>query len=88
MPTTDEARNFGPVVRKTGQELNLAMQRLWLMGRILPIGARLMVQHTFQCDATKPLEVIYTFPLPREGRLTTVSCERQRLFCSIPVKTR
>ena len=69
MPTTDEVRNFGPVATKSGQDLNLAMQRLWVMGRILPIGARLMVQHSFQCDATKPLEVIYTFPLPRDAAL-------------------
>ena len=69
MSTTDEVKNFGPVATKSGQELNLAMQRLWLMGRILPIGARLMVQHTFQCDATKPLEVpsLSLATLPYDG---------------------
>jgi Ca-activated chloride channel family protein len=45
------------------------MQQLFLMGRILPIGARLMVRHTFQCESARPLELIYTFPLPRDAAL-------------------
>ena len=69
MPTTEEIRSFGPVATDTNQKLNLAMQRLFLMGQILPIGARLIVQHTFQCEGTKPLELIYTFPLPRDAAL-------------------
>src|SRR3990172_2534190 len=69
MPTTEEIRGFGPVATDTNQKLNLAMQRLFLMGQILPIGARLIVQHTFQCEGTKPLELIYTFPLPRDAAL-------------------
>ena len=69
MPPTDDIRSFEPVATKAGEKVNLAMQKLFLMGRILPIGARLMVQHTFQCEATKPLELIYTFPLPRDAAL-------------------
>ncbi len=69
MPTTEEIRGFGPVATDTNQKLNLAMQRLFLMGQILPIGARLIVQHSFQCEGTKPLELIYTFPLPRDAAL-------------------
>ena len=69
MPTTEEIRSFGPVATDTNQKLNLAMQRLFLMGQILPIGARLIVQHSFQCEGTKPLELIYTFPLPRDAAL-------------------
>ena len=69
MPSTDEIRSFEPVTMKAGEKVNLAMQKLFLIGRILPIGARLMVQHTFECDATKPLELIYTFPLPRDAAL-------------------
>jgi Ca-activated chloride channel family protein len=45
------------------------MQRLWLTGRVLPAGARLTVQHVFKSAETKPLEVIYSFPLPRDAAL-------------------
>jgi Ca-activated chloride channel family protein len=45
------------------------MQRLWLSGRLLPAGARLVVQHVFRSDEDQPLEVIYSFPLPRDAAL-------------------
>jgi hypothetical protein len=45
------------------------MQRLWLTGQILPAGARLVVQHVFQSEEDKSLEVIYAFPLPRDATL-------------------
>jgi Ca-activated chloride channel family protein len=45
------------------------MQRLWLTGQILPAGARIVVQHVFRSEEEKPLEVIYAFPLPRDGAL-------------------
>jgi Ca-activated chloride channel family protein len=45
------------------------MQRLWLTGQILPAGARLVVQHQFQSAEEKPLEVIYSFMLPRDAAL-------------------
>jgi len=45
------------------------MQRLWLTGRVLPAGARLTVQHVFKSAETKPIEVIYSFPLPRDAAL-------------------
>jgi Ca-activated chloride channel family protein len=45
------------------------MQRLWLTGQVLPAGARLVVQHVFQSDEERPLEVIYSFPLPRDAAL-------------------
>ena len=43
------------------------MQRLWLTGQVLPAGARLVVQHVFRSEEEKPLEVIYSFPLPRDA---------------------
>jgi Ca-activated chloride channel family protein len=49
--------------------MNLAMQRLWLTGQIVPAGARLFVQHVFRSEEDKPLEVIYSFPLPRDAAL-------------------
>ena len=39
---------------KTGEEIQLAMQRLWLTGEVLPAGARLMVQHVFRSAERKP----------------------------------
>jgi Ca-activated chloride channel family protein len=45
------------------------MQRLWLSGRVLAAGARLVVQHVFRSDEDQPLEVIYSFPLPRDAAL-------------------
>jgi Ca-activated chloride channel family protein len=45
------------------------MQRLWLTGRVLPAGARLVVEHVFRSAEDHPLEVIYAFPLPRDAAL-------------------
>jgi Ca-activated chloride channel family protein len=63
------AANFGPLAASGRENLRLAMQRLWLTGRILPAGAHLTVQHVFRSDEEKPLEVIYSFPLPRDAAL-------------------
>src|SRR5580693_9708420 len=60
---------FTPLLAPTGQPVQLAMQRLWLTGRVLPAGARLTVQHVFKSAETKPIEVIYSFPLPRDAAL-------------------
>jgi hypothetical protein len=45
------------------------MQELWLAGKVLPVGARLMVRHTFRSDEKHPLEFIYAFGLPRDAAL-------------------
>jgi len=63
------ASSFAPLATGNGQTLNVSMQRLWLTGRVLPAGARLVVEHVFRCDEEKPLEVIYAFPLPRDAAL-------------------
>jgi Ca-activated chloride channel family protein len=63
------AASFAPLDAATGQPVNLAMQRLWLTGQILAAGARLVVQHVFRSDEAKPLEVIYSFPLPRDAAM-------------------
>ena len=60
---------FAPRHQNSQEPIQLAMQRLWLTGRILPAGARLTVQHTFKSAETKPIEVIYSFPLPRDAAL-------------------
>jgi Ca-activated chloride channel homolog len=63
------ATSFGPIDAATGKAVSLSMQRLWLTGQILPAGARLVVQHVFRSEEEKPLEVIYSFPLPRDAAL-------------------
>jgi len=52
-----------------GEEVKLAMQRLWLTGRLFPVGAKLLVHHTFRSEEKKPLEVVYAFMLPRQAAL-------------------
>jgi Ca-activated chloride channel family protein len=67
MSGTDSS--FAPVAASTGDPIRLAMQRLWLTGQVLPAGGRLVVQHVFRSDEDRPLEVIYSFPLPRDAAL-------------------
>jgi Ca-activated chloride channel family protein len=61
--------SFAPVSARDHQTIELAMQRLWLVGRVMPVGARLLVRHTFRSAEKKPLEVIYSFGLPRDASL-------------------
>src|SRR5258708_32259086 len=61
--------SFAPLIAATGMAVNLSMQRLWLTGQVLPAGARLVVQHVFRSEEAKTLEVIYSFPLPRDAAL-------------------
>jgi Ca-activated chloride channel homolog len=63
------AFSFAPIETRTGNPIQLAMQRLWLTGQILAAGARLVVQHHFQSDEERPLEVIYSFMLPCDAAL-------------------
>lgn len=60
---------FTPRTAEDHKAIALAMQRLWVVGRILPLGARLLVRHTFRSAEKKPLEVIYSFGLPRDAAL-------------------
>lgn len=69
MDTDIEAITFVPVNTKTGKPCRLAMQDLRLSGRVLPVGARLIVKHVFRSAEKEPLEVIYTFVLPRDAAL-------------------
>ncbi len=66
---TTAAPSFAPRAAATGEPVHLAMQRLLLTGQVLPAGARLVVQHVFRSEEDKPLEVIYSFPLPRDAAL-------------------
>ena len=64
-----QATMFAPVAAANGEAIKLAMQKLYLVGRIVPVGARLFVRHTFRSAEKKPLEVIYSFGLPRDAAL-------------------
>lgn len=47
----------------------LAMQNLWLEGRVLPMGALLRVRHDFRVGGHKNVEAVYCFGLPRDAAL-------------------
>src|SRR5258706_4560392 len=59
------------VVRPSGEReaIRLAMQRLWLTGRVYPVGAHLVVKHEFVSSEREPLEVVYSFMLPRDAAM-------------------
>lgn len=63
------ANQFAPVDTKTGEPIRLAMQKLWLTGRVTPFGAHLQVVHTFCSSEKKPLEVVYVFSLPADAAM-------------------
>src|SRR5688500_1788736 len=68
---TAQLRGFGyvPMAAATGKEVSLAMQRLWLTGRVTAAGAKLVVEHVFTSAEVKPIEVVYCFALPRDAAL-------------------
>ncbi len=53
MNTTD---SFTVLDARTGKEISLAMEELWLKGKILPVGAHLLILHHFQSDEDRPLD--------------------------------
>ncbi len=60
---------FAPLCLSDRVPLKLSMQKLWLTGQVLAVGARLWVRHEFVSQETKPIEVIYGFVLPRDASL-------------------
>ncbi|MEO7651854.1 MAG: VIT and VWA domain-containing protein, partial [Bryobacteraceae bacterium] len=62
-------QGFAPLIAGTGKVVQLAMQRLWLTGQVLPAGARLTLEHVFQSAEAQAVEVIYAFVLPRDAAL-------------------
>ncbi len=69
MPKQENHGSFAALNATTGESIDLAMQQLWLTGEVLPVGARLWIQHQFRSNENQPLEVIYSFPLPRDAAL-------------------
>jgi Ca-activated chloride channel family protein len=70
-----ETTGFEIRAAEHGSELRLAMQRLWLTGQVLPVGARLLVRHVFRNGEDQPLEVVYGFMLPRDAALRRFEVE-------------
>src|SRR5437773_6097882 len=66
---TTELNGFAVLDANTGKEISLAMEQLWLKGKILPVGAHLLVFHNFRSDEDRPLELVYSFGLPRDAAL-------------------
>ena len=64
-----QGQGFGVHAAQSGKQLRLTMQELWLTGTVLPVGARLVVRHTFQSQEKKPLEAVYAFALPRDAAM-------------------
>lgn len=69
MQTISDTIPFDVRDARTGRSLRLTLQRLWLTGRVLPVGAELRVQHGFQSGESGPVEVVYAFALPRDAAL-------------------
>lgn len=69
MTMTEATSGFAPYNALTGEPLRLVMQELNLCGKVLPVGARLHVQHVFRSQEDDPVEVIYAFGLPRDAAL-------------------
>ncbi|MGB5479241.1 MAG: VIT domain-containing protein, partial [Thermoanaerobaculia bacterium] len=66
---TESTGCYTALSKETGEELKLAMQRLWLTGQVTPFGARLLVEHTFESAERRPVEVVYGFMLPQDAAL-------------------
>lgn len=69
MDTETESAGFAPVAAVRGTPVRLSTQQLFLTGCVLPVGARLLVRHTFSSSEPKPVEVVYSFVLPRDAAL-------------------
>ena len=72
---TESTGPYTVLSMESGQELELAMQRLWLTGQVTPFGARLLVEHTFESAELRPVEVVYGFMLPQDAALRSFRVE-------------
>jgi len=64
MPTPNTLINA-----RTGQAIDLAMQKLEVSGRVYPMGSFVRVTHRFRCLGTQAMEAIYVSALPTGGVL-------------------
>jgi Ca-activated chloride channel family protein len=66
---SEQNRGFSITAQQDGRDVRLAMEGLWLTGRVLPVGARLVAVHRFRSAEKRPTEVVYAFGLPRDAAL-------------------
>jgi len=52
MSESGKSQGFAPGNGATGKPLNLSMQKLWLTGQVLAVGARFWVRHEFVSSET------------------------------------
>ncbi len=78
------------VVRPSGEReaIRLAMQRLWLTGRVYPVGAQLVVKHEFVSSEREPLEVVYSFMLPRDAAMRRFRVEGEHFSVDSELRSR
>jgi len=67
--TSEPGLAYAPLEASSGRPVELSMQRLVLTGKVLPVGARLLVRHDFASAESKSVEVVYCFGLPRDAGL-------------------
>lgn len=79
-----ETGAFAPLGAQSGEPLRLAMQELFLTGRVLPVGARLLVRHTFRSAEAKTIEAVYCFPLPRDAALRRFEIQGENKLARVP----
>lgn len=84
----EEIIPFEVFSKKTGKTLELAMESLILTGKIIPAGAQLIVEHSFVCNEKKPVEVIYSFGLPRDATLRRFKVKGKDFLVDSELKTR
>lgn len=64
-----ERNELCSIRKKDGSDLKLSLQQVVVSGTLLPVGARLKIQHLFRSAESRPAEVIYAFMLPRDGAM-------------------
>lgn len=76
------------VVSTTGESINLSMESLFVTGKIIPVGAKLIVEHKFKCGEQNPIEVVYSFGLPRNATLRRFKVKSNDLIVESELKKR
>ncbi len=66
---TVERHELCSIRKPDGSDLKLNLQQVVVSGTLLPVGARLRIQHLFRSAEPRPAEVIYAFMLPRDGAM-------------------
>ncbi|MGC8743369.1 MAG: VIT and vWA domain-containing protein [Verrucomicrobiia bacterium] len=80
--------SFTVTAQKTGAPIDLAMESLFVTGKIMPAGAKLIVEHKFVCGEQNPTEVVYSFGLPRNATLRRFKVKSKNLVVESKLKER